>query len=51
MKESQENEMKPFGERLIEVVNVSYLSYCELNSVDPHVIRGWPILGDPWAGC
>ena len=45
---SQQNEMKSFGEKLIEVANVSYLSYCKLNSVDPDVKKGWSILGGPW---
>ena len=45
---SQQNEMKLFGEKLIEVANVSYLSYCKLNSVDPDVKKGWFILGGPW---
>ena len=33
--------MKSFGEKLIEVANVSYLSYCKLNSVDLDVKKGW----------
>ena len=41
---SQQNEMKSFGEKLIEVANVSYLSYCKLNSVDPDVKKGWSII-------
>ena len=42
MKVSQQNnEMKSFGEKLIKVANVSYLSYCKLNSVDPDVKKGW----------
>ena len=40
--------MKSFREKLIEVANVSYLSYCKLNSVDPDVKKGWSILGGPW---
>ena len=39
---SQQNEMKSFGEKLIEVANVSYLSYCKLNSVDPDVKKDGP---------
>ena len=34
MKERQPNEMKTFGEKLIEVANVSYLGYCKLNSAE-----------------
>ena len=34
--------MKSFGEKLIEVENVSYFSYCKLNSVDPDVKKGGP---------
>ena len=41
--------MKSFGE-FIEVGNVSYLSYCKLNSADPDVKKGWSILGGPWTG-
>ena len=40
--------MKSFGEKLIEVANVSYLSYCKLNSVDPDVKKGgtnWVVHG------
>ena len=37
---SQQNEMKSFREKLIEVANVSYLSDCKLNSVDPDVKKG-----------
>ena len=40
--------MKSFREKLIEVANVSYLSYCKLNSVDPDVKKGWSILGGPY---
>ena len=40
--------MKSFREKLIEVANVSYLSYCKLHSVDPDVKKGWSILGGPW---
>ena len=36
--------MKSFGEKLIQVANVSYLSYCKLNSVDPDVKKR----GGPW---
>ena len=45
---SQQNEMKSFVEKLNEVANVSYLSDCKLNSVDPDVKKGWSILGGPW---
>ena len=49
MKVSQpQNEMKSFGEKLIEVANVSYLSDCKLNCVDPDVKKGLSILGGPW---
>ena len=41
---SQQHQIKSFGEKLIEVENVSYLSYCKLNSVDPDVRKGWSIL-------
>ena len=34
MKVSEQNEIKSFGEKLIEVANLSYLSSCKLNSVD-----------------
>ena len=44
---SQQNEMKSFGEKLIEVANVSYLSYCKLNFVGPDVKKGWSMLGGP----
>ena len=37
---SQQNEMKSFGEKLIKVANVSYLSYCKLNFVGPDVKKG-----------
>ena len=33
--------MKSSGEKLIEVANVSYLSYYKLNSVDPDIKKGW----------
>ena len=50
--------MKSFREKLIEVANVSYLSYCKLNSVDSDVKRGGPYWvvhgpgpgGGPWTG-
>ena len=53
--------MKSFGEKLIEIANVSYLSYCKLNSVDPDILmskRGgqyWVVhgpgpVGGPWIG-
>ena len=50
--------MKSFREKLIEVANVSYLSYCKLNSVDPDVKKGGPYWvvhgpgpgGGPWTG-
>ena len=51
MKLSQtQNEMKSFGEKLIEVANVyvSHFSYFKLNSVDPDVKKEWSILGGPW---
>ena len=48
MKVSQQNdEMKSFGEKLIEVPDVSYKRYCKLNSVDPDAKKGWSILGVP----
>ena len=45
---SQWNEMKSFGEKLIEVANVSYLSYCKLNSIDPDVKKGWSWTWSRW---
>ena len=42
---SQQSETKSFGEKLIEVSNVSY---CKLNSVDPDVKKGLSILAGPW---
>ena len=33
--------MKSSGEKSIEVANVSYLTYCKLDSVDPDVKKGW----------
>ena len=43
--------MKSFGEKLIEVANVSYLSYCKLNSVGPYwVVHGPGPGGGPWTG-
>ena len=38
----QNNETKSFGEKMIEMENVSYLSHCTLNSVDPDVKKGGP---------
>ena len=48
MKVSQQNEMNSFGGKLIDIANVSYLSYCNLNPADPDVKKGWSILGGPW---
>ena len=42
-----QNEVKSFGEKLIKVATVSYLSNHKLNSVDPDVKKGWSILGGP----
>ena len=47
MKVSEQNKMKSFGEKLIKVANVSYFTYCNLNSVDPDFKKGWSILGGP----
>ena len=48
IKVSQQSGMKFFGEKLIEIPNVSYLGNGKLNFVDPDLKNGWSILGGPW---
>ena len=47
----ESNEMKSFGEKLIEVANVSCLSYCKSKRGGPYwVVHGPGPGGGPWAG-